>query len=140
MLVPRVLYCSLKKHMHFSNTGSSLPNKALIGVPGARCEILSSRFEKRKSCEPEITISDSLILVSTHALTFFRKASSGIGTGSRPSPGFQPQSTKWCVHVFHNLFHVSTTICFGSLSRSHKSWSLRPCQIIGISGDGKCQP
>ena len=75
-----------------------------------------------------------------HSFTCSRKSVCGMGTGVRPSPGFQPQSTNGVCMCSTICSTLRPPFCFGSLSNAHKSWSLKPSQIIGILGDGRCHP
>jgi len=77
---------------------------------------------------------------AAHSRTLLRNSPCTIGTATRPSPGCHPQST--------NGDAICSTICcplrrpfrLGSLRSPQCCLSVRPSQITGVSGDGRCHP
>src|ERR1700730_4994172 len=74
-----------------------------------------------------------------HNFTCATKCSDDIGTGARPSPGFQPHSTGGVCMCSTICSGERSPFCLGSSINLQSCRSVNPSQIIGWLGEGKCQ-
>ena len=72
--------------------------------------------------------------------TSCKNCCSGVGTAIRLSPGCQAHSTRGVCMCSTIWSIVRPPLRLGSLNSWQSCWSLRASHIIGISGDGSCQP